>query len=98
VGVDCFCEGERFYYVGVSNVRGCVPFHRESGNPESLLHYHRFIGLDFLVFSLLYALFKKNTINEIVYLTITTQKSTFLFTASYLEGRTGERPETLLSF
>jgi hypothetical protein len=41
---------------------------------------------------------QKNTINEIVYLTITTQKSTFLFTASYLEGRTGERPETLLSF
>jgi len=33
-----------------------------------------FLGLDFLVLSLLYALFEKNTFNDIVYLIITNPK------------------------
>jgi hypothetical protein len=73
--------------VGVSNVRGRVPF---TVNLETLSRYcitTGFLGLDFLVLSLLYALFKKNTFNDIVYLIIPTQKSTFLYYSCSPESR-----------
>jgi hypothetical protein len=72
VGVDCFIMMVSvFISVGVLSVRGCVPFHSEPGNLESLLHCHLFILVFFFFFSLLNALSRNIPSTILFYLTIT---------------------------